>query len=495
MKAPIDFIRRHRWAALLILAAISYFAFTGSIGLIGPDEPRYAQVTREIGDDLIVPQLWGQPWFEKPPLLYWSGVAFGKLLGPNELAMRAGSLCAALLLACLLIRLLPEPRGFISASLLLAAPMWAGYAHAATPDMLFSASLVTAILFASRWLETGRTRWCMISYGALAFSFLAKGPAGPILFALVVGSYALINRHHAGLVSRQHLAGWAAFIVIGAPWYLLVSAKQGARFLVDFFINHNLRRFTSDLYQHPQPFWFYIVVLALGFLPFTPLLLNRRYPADRITILAALGVFWPALFFSISQCKLPGYVLPAIPFMCVVLSGLPTDRRAARLFAAILMGIVAALAFWKLTDSGIAPVSALLAILPLLATACLLAFPRVALPAAAASLLAGYISLKAVAAPVIESELSSRRLATALAAEIGSRDFILYRTGRATSFGLNYYCGRALPETIHPSVLLSRPWRYALTTEAGSADLLAAGARSVSVLWAHGKYLFVAVTP
>jgi len=66
--------------AILILATlyICYFSHLGAIGFVGPDEPRYAWIARDMAEtgDWITPRLYGKPWFEKPPLFYW-GAAVG----------------------------------------------------------------------------------------------------------------------------------------------------------------------------------------------------------------------------------------------------------------------------------------------------------------------------------------------------------------------------------------------------------------------------------
>src|SRR5437879_7405413 len=79
-----------------------YFFNLTSVGLLGPDEPRYASIARQMArsGDWITPRLWGQPWFEKPALLYWMTAAGFRLgLGEEPAARFPVALLSVLFLA------------------------------------------------------------------------------------------------------------------------------------------------------------------------------------------------------------------------------------------------------------------------------------------------------------------------------------------------------------------------------------------------------------
>ena len=82
-------IPRLLWLAIP-LAYIVYLHGMDATGLFGPDEPRYAFISRAMAQsgDWITPRLWGSPWFEKPALLYWMGAAAFRLGVPADLAPR-----------------------------------------------------------------------------------------------------------------------------------------------------------------------------------------------------------------------------------------------------------------------------------------------------------------------------------------------------------------------------------------------------------------------
>src|SRR4051812_41246566 len=85
---------RWTWPKLLAIVSTIFVYFFGlTIPLLGPDEPRYAQVAREMFErgDWVTPTLGGFNWFEKPALLYWLEIVFFKVFGVSEFAARFGS--------------------------------------------------------------------------------------------------------------------------------------------------------------------------------------------------------------------------------------------------------------------------------------------------------------------------------------------------------------------------------------------------------------------
>jgi 4-amino-4-deoxy-L-arabinose transferase-like glycosyltransferase len=106
-----------------------------------------------------------------------------------------------------------------------------------------------------------------------------------------------------------------------APWYIACAWVNGSAFLMEFFLNHNFRRFTTNLYAHPHVFYFYLPVLLMLTLPWTFVIisaLRRRF--DRNDALLAWWIVLPMLFFSFSVSKLPGYILPVVPAFAILCS-------------------------------------------------------------------------------------------------------------------------------------------------------------------------------
>ena len=358
---------------LLILAAlyICYFHRLGAIGFLGPDEPRYASIAREMAEsgDWITPRLFGKPWLEKPILYYWAAAASFKLFGVNEAAARLPSAVAALLAtlgmawlawriydgetARWLLVLLPTTVGMI------------GFSHAAATDMPFAALLTIAMVFATRLLGldpsasfialTASPPFTSFFFGFfLGLAVLAKGPAAVVLAGGTVVLWAALGGRWHDAFRCLRPIGLAGFSLAALPWYLLCGSRNPQFFRV-FIIEHNFRRYLTPEFQHIQPFWFYLPIILLAIFPWTLLLIpaaqkfvrqGKERHGERASELFLLSwVAFPLIFFSVSQSKLPGYILPAVPALLLVLT------------KAVLDGVERAPIRWP----GLLPASGLLA--------------------------------------------------------------------------------------------------------------------------------------
>ena len=332
----------------LVLGVCYFFFFfgLGAFGLTGADEPRYAQIAREMlaRHDWIVPTLNGAPWLEKPALLYGKIMSSYAVFGVSDWAARVP---AALNASAVVFGIFFFMRHFRFASELDAAMIAAssagmiGFGRGASTDMLVSAPFALAMMCWWTWHQTSRKLWLLLFYVLLASGALAKGPVAPALAVLVVGAYAALRRDARIFVRSLSVPGFALFFVLVLPWYLAVQHKVPQFFRV-FFIEHNLERFGTNLYQHSQPFWYYIPVFLLAALPWTLFALPALIQAGRnaftrwrtrpepMTIdaeaqaddgLPSFLLVWivvPIVFFSISRAKLPGYILPAIPAVALL---------------------------------------------------------------------------------------------------------------------------------------------------------------------------------
>src|SRR5579862_6504179 len=238
------------WLILPLL--FLYLLDLGGAGFLGPDEPRYASIGREMArsHDFITPRLDGQPWFEKPPLLYWM-VAIGRMAHlPDEWAAR---LPVALLSIGFLVFffhiLLREisPRTAIAAGTILATMAgWLAYSFAAVNDLPMSATFWAAMLIAM--FDTRREQGYLAG-ALLGLSVLAKGLVPLVLFAPVL------------LIARgKRLTMLAGCIAVGAPWFLLCWMRNGSASLHELIWRQHFERFFSPSIQHVQPLWYYAPV-------------------------------------------------------------------------------------------------------------------------------------------------------------------------------------------------------------------------------------------
>ncbi|MGB8061187.1 MAG: glycosyltransferase family 39 protein [Candidatus Sulfotelmatobacter sp.] len=329
----------------LLLAGFCAFLFfygLGAFGLIGADEPRYAQVAREMlhRRDWITPTLGGHPWLEKPPLYYWQAMFAYSILGVSDIAARIPSaLDATLLVITVYFFFWKFRRGVeVDAALITASCAGIiGYARAASMDMPLAAAFTMAMLAWWAWRESERRIYLAAFYLCLALGMLAKGPVAPFLAVVILLIFAAATGAWRSVLRTLWAPGIFLFCVIALPWYIAVQVRN-PQFFREFILEHNLARFSTGLYHHPEPFWYYLPVAALALVPWIVFVAAagmesvRTWWAERKSIRTEpdleleFGIFawcWlivPLLFFSISQSKLPGYILPAIPAGAVLLA-------------------------------------------------------------------------------------------------------------------------------------------------------------------------------
>ena len=329
-----------RIALLLLVAYVCLFHGLTAFGLVGPDEPRYASIARDMATsgDWVTPRLHGEPWLEKPILYYWVAAVGYRIFSDGELAARLPSVLGALTTLLTLGWVAWRFYGPTTATFFaLVFPSSIGvlaFARAATPDMLFTSTLALALAAAAPLVLLMNQRRSVLAFqiafgAALGLAVLAKGPAGVVLAggSTVIGAL-LIKR--GGRVWRL-ASPWAlaSFAVVALPWYVLCAVRN-PEFVQVFFVSHNVQRFLAPVFQHQQPFWYFGPVLLVGLAPWTAAIvatvqeaaarLRRRAWAGSPSIFLASWVLFPVLFFSFSQSKLPGYVLPVVPVAALLLA-------------------------------------------------------------------------------------------------------------------------------------------------------------------------------
>lgn len=273
--------------------------------------------------DWITPKLWGSPWFEKPPLLYWM-TAVGTLtgLGPELSGRLPVTILSLLFLVAaffLLRRELGDESTLISMVLLATSAGWFAFSQLCVTDLPVSVFFSLAVFVAFPLLRRESSRkemhYRLAGIGVcLGFGMLAKGLV-PI--ALSTPFFWFFRRWW-----RNWWIAAVACLVVAGPWYLAVYHVNGSVFIDEFFIKHHFERLYSASLQHVQPWYYYVPVLLAGMFPWTPLLgllARRDASSDQsrrfLLAISLFGIF----FFSISLNKLPGYLLPLFPSLFVLI--------------------------------------------------------------------------------------------------------------------------------------------------------------------------------
>ena len=352
------------------------------LGLVGADEPRYAQVAREMltRHDYVTPVLYGKPWLEKPALYYWRAMFAFREFGVHDWAARLPSATFAFTLVVLIYLHMKRfrPGGHLDAALLTAS--CAGilsFARGASTDMQLAAPFGIGMLGWYAWYETDSKFWLFDLYFFIGAATLAKGPVAPFLALIIIVAFAALRREWTVLRRTFWWPGAVLYAAMVLPWFIAVQ-RRNPNFLRVFFLEHNLERFATNRFEHEQSLWYYAPVLLLSLMPWAVLAVAAMVSAVRESFAEwrarrAKGayrgfqragdafpeflVIWavlPILFFTTSDSKLPGYILPSIPPI-TILTGDYLNRMRARGLSPWLLGSHALLAGMLTTFVLLAP--------------------------------------------------------------------------------------------------------------------------------------------
>jgi len=479
-----------RGARLLVIvagASILLFAALGRADLFNPDEPREAELAREMWaqGDLLVPRLNGQPFLEKPPLFYWlvSGT-FRLAGGPGEVAARLVPAIAALLgvLFTYLFgrRLVGEKAAALGALVLLTSMQFFWVGRRSMIDMpLTLAVLVSCAAFHRAWDAAGRSRlgWLLLASCASGCAVMLKGVVGAAVPALALLGFFALRRDGAGVWRCGLIPGMLAALLPVVVWTAALDARLGPWAAREFAWVNNVLRFTGGAGRgHENPAYYYLPTLFLEFapwslaLPFALVAAWRSFNKERDASLPFLLAWFllPLAVLSIASTKRGLYLLPIYPAAALLvgwwLAG-ARPSRSGRLAGAILLAgtvvVSAALlaAFVLVRPGDLMPPVVLAAVLVPLGVAAYRALragrlDRQGLLTAAmtAVLMLGAVF---VVVPAVVNRVASAREAGAFLrrlAAAGDR-IALYQIKEGTLGGYLYYAGMMIPNLETPDEL------------------------------------------
>jgi len=464
---------------ILILLYVCLFCGLGAIGLVGPDEPRYAAIARAMAEthDWVTPRLWGTPWFEKPVLYYWlAGIAM-RIFGVGEFAARLPSALAALLAVAAVkwaaLRSFGLGAAWYSLLMLPTSVAMIGFSRAAGPDMLFAGLLTAAMAVACEMLQRPRPGPILrVAFGfILGAAVLAKGPAAIILAGGATLMWAALCRQWRAPFRFLHPLIIVVFCATALPWYIL-CALRNPDFLRVFIWQHNFQRYLTPVFEHRQPFWFFGYILLLAVFPWILFLgaalfdaffrLKNRAAVNSIDTFFACWASFPILFFSLSQSKLPGYILPAIPPLFLVLGQWVSSAMALKtksvlrvlgwtgglfLLAAIPLAAAMIRGINKM-QAGYVPAESVVFLFGIVVVALVLkSRPREALLFVTLFVIVTVAIANFALLPGLDRRFSARPLAVKiLKTDPSGGNVAVYRLPRAWEYGMNFYMNRDLPE-------------------------------------------------
>ncbi|HXX71330.1 MAG TPA: glycosyltransferase family 39 protein [Candidatus Acidoferrum sp.] len=487
------------WVGSAVAVTACLFGNLGAIGFLGPDEPRYAWIARAMAEssDWVTPRLYGDPWFEKPVLYYWAAAAGFRLHLSAEWAARLPSAFSALAAAVAIgwlgwkhyahdVSSLRSPAllGPLVFSTSVAA---VGFSRSAAPDMLFSAAIVLAMVSAAGVLEragalgavepgASHADWGPLArFGFfLALGVLAKGPAALALAGGAMGLWAMFTARWRVALRLAHPVAIGVFSIVALPWHVLCAIRNPA-FLHVFLFEHNFERYLTPIFHHRQPLWFFGPIVLVALLPWTVLIAPAAWEGLRLWrekswedspgfFLGCWAAF-PVLFFSLSQSKLPGYVLPAIPPLALLSSlgaiRIMDDRRfrthllfSGIGFAWFLLGVAAwrgmahlstdAVENLRATGTIVAIVALVIAVMLVLAS--FYRPPQVVIGLSVLSVALVVEAISLIALPKLDPLFSARSHAAFMANDKHPDRIFTYHLRRSWDYGLAFYFHRELPE-------------------------------------------------
>lgn len=338
MGCPTGAILSKRNAALFAAIGLLWFVGLEYRALFIPDEGRYGTIAWEMvqSGDWVTPRLNGLKYFEKPPLQYWATAAAYSLFSADEWTTRLWpaltGFLGMLVIAFGARRLSP---GLPAERPLLVTAGCAGYflaSQIATLDMgltfFLTLAMVAFILSRADDLAPAiRRRWMLLCWAAMALAVLSKGAIGVALPAMALVAYAIVQRDAGVFRGLYWREGVALLALLALPWFVLVQLRN-PEFFRFFFIHEHVERFLTTEHHRAGPIWYFVPVMVAALLPWTPRLPAtiaaawrtpgwRAFHPDRFLILWAAVTF---VFFSVSQSKLPLYILPALPALLLLLA-------------------------------------------------------------------------------------------------------------------------------------------------------------------------------
>jgi 4-amino-4-deoxy-L-arabinose transferase-like glycosyltransferase len=363
---------------VLTIGGIVFFWHLGSVGLIDETEPLFAEAARQmtVSGDWITPYFNGDQRFDKPPLIYWLTAIAYQTIGVNEWAARLPSALAAIALMGLVFYTLqrfstsefpdrsatPWLPAYLGSAAIALNPLMIIWSRTGVSDMLLTTCVSAALLiFFFGYAEADQfgkllthlpqpstqtskfkpqnltlpSRWYLVSYVLMGLAVLAKGPIGVVLPVLIIAPFLLyVGQWRQVWREMRPLLGAVIILAIALPWYVLVTLANGQAFLESFFGYHNFERFTEVVNRHAAPWYFYFIVVLLGFAPWSvylPVAIARlqfwkrsvwRYQ-PRSQQLGLFAFFWFVSifsFFTIAVTKLPSYVVPLMPAAAILVA-------------------------------------------------------------------------------------------------------------------------------------------------------------------------------
>ena len=338
---------------LLFIGIIIFLLGLGETGLIDETPPLFASAGRAMSQsgDWITPKVNGILRFDKPPFYYWLMALIYSIPG-NQNWDKLGSFSARLpsaISSLLLFLTIADTIFFhhkksnhksylalVSSLGFALSPLVIIWSRTAVSDSLLCGTIGISLLLFWRKFVENNSKSSLLPWIVLGLAILTKGPVALVIVALTLITFLFTQKDWKRLLFKiKPLKGLFISSLISTPWYFIVFLREGQDFLNSFFGYHNLQRFTSVVNNHSEPWWFFILIMIIGSLPFSIFLFHGVFQTikefitehteesnneNSLYLFALCWFFSILVFFSISATKLPSYWLPATPAAALLIA-------------------------------------------------------------------------------------------------------------------------------------------------------------------------------
>lgn len=320
----LDLPEQRKYQLYLLFAAIfiSFFLNANNFPLFDVDEGAFSAASLQMvqNDDYVAITLNGEPRYDKPIMIYWLQSTSIKLFGSHNWTFRLPSSLAAFLWALTIFwfarKYMSEKRALLAALMMATTIQVALIGKAATADATLNLFIAASLLNLFLYLETreNRSLYWMVFFTALGT--LTKGPIAPALPVIIGSLYCFFTpgRWKTLLTVPARPLAWLIYLAIILPWPIMIYLQEGAGFFKEFLFVHNVGRFSSSMEGHGGSYAYYIIVMLVGFVPYTAVLIStfikaKDYWQENLTRYALIWFGFIFLFFTFSATKLPHYMI------------------------------------------------------------------------------------------------------------------------------------------------------------------------------------------
>lgn len=344
--------------SIALVCAIAFLMGLGNIGLIDKTEALYVEVARQmvLTGNWISPHWNGDYFYSYPAGGYWFLALSFKIFGITEWAARfpvALSASAVVLAVFYTLRYFgfinspPEDNSpqlwltaWIGAGIMALNPYWIAWGRVAVSDMLLSSFIGLGMLsFFLGYAQPDKPKQQTIYYSLFpilsAMAVLVKGPIGIIVPVLGIGAFLIyVGKFWEIFWEIKPFRSIGLFLLVSLPWYLIATIVDGEVFINEFILESNFQRFTEVVFNHPGPWYYYIIWATVFMLPWSIYLpiavinlscwrIQAMRQSPRNSHLGLYAFTWfitTFVFFSAADTKLQGYTLPITPAVVIILA-------------------------------------------------------------------------------------------------------------------------------------------------------------------------------